>query len=105
DNARGEQVFGEAGCAICHSGPAFTDGLRHDVGTALGSGETRGPMIDTPTLLGLYDTAPYLHDGSASTPRDVFSIASDSSPHALVDDLSGTELDDLIAYLLSLPQT
>ena len=104
DNARGEQVFGEAGCAICHSGPAFTDGLRHDVGTALGSGETRGPMIDTPTLLGLYDTPPYLHDGSAPTLRDVFESAPATSPHRLVSDYNEAEINDLVAYLRSLPQ-
>ncbi|MBS1265655.1 MAG: Hydrazine synthase subunit gamma [Acidimicrobiaceae bacterium] len=104
DNSRGEQVFGEVGCAACHFGSSFTDGLRHDVGTALGPDETKGPMIDTPTLLGLYDTPPYLHDGSAATLRDVFSLAVDSSPHARATDLTDSQVDDLVAYLLSLPE-
>ena len=104
DNSRGERVFGDVGCAACHFGSSFTDGLRHDVGTALGPDETKGPMIDTPTLLGLYDTPPYLHDGSAATLRDVFSLAVDSSPHARATDLSDSQVDDLVAYLLSLPE-
>jgi Cytochrome c peroxidase len=104
DDNRGEEVFSEAACSTCHAGPSFTDGLLHDVGTALGPDETKGPLIDTPTLLGLYDTPPYLHDGSAPTLRDVFESAPATSPHGLVSDYNETEIDDLVAYLRSLPQ-
>ena len=103
-DSRGQQVFDSAGCSTCHAGPSFTDGLLHDVGTALGPDETKGPLIDTPTLLGLYDTPPYLHDGSAPTLRDVFESAPATSPHGLVSDYNETEIDDLVAYLRSLPQ-
>ena len=61
-------------------------------------------MIDTPTLLGLYDTPPYLHDGSAPTLRDVFESAPATSPHRLVSDYNEAEINDLVAYLRSLPQ-
>src|SRR5690606_17473892 len=54
----------------------FTDGVVHNVGTLRASsgsrlGETLAG-IRTPTLLGVHDGAPYLHDGSAATLADVF---------------------------------
>ena len=66
------------GCATCHSGPYYTDSSLkkpfklHDVGTG-GDDPTEkmGPKYDTPTLLGVYRTAPYLHHGKAKTLRDV----------------------------------
>ncbi|MEL7311438.1 MAG: galactose oxidase-like domain-containing protein, partial [Pseudomonadota bacterium] len=71
----GVEVFRSSGCDSCHTPRSMTDssdgaGL-HDVGTILASSGNRlaGPLtgIDTPTLLGAWKTAPYLHDGSAAT--------------------------------------
>ncbi len=101
---RGHRVFQSAGCAGCHLGTVFTDGLRHDVGTADGPAETKGPTIDTPSLLGLYDTAPYLHDGSAATLDDLFTSAPTGSPHDLTGLYDDGGVEDLVAYLLTLPQ-
>jgi cytochrome c peroxidase len=65
-------VFQNRGCASCHSGRDFTDSssnVLHNVGTisprpaSASAGTLTG--IDTPTLLGVWNTAPYLHDGSA----------------------------------------
>ena len=95
---RGERVFGESGCATCHVGGAFTDGLTHDVGTGGAPAEQHGPEFDTPTLLGLYDTAPYLHDGSALTLAAV--LIAGEGPHGVPKGA----VDDLVAYLRSLPQ-
>ncbi|MBX2808516.1 MAG: Ig-like domain-containing protein [Cellvibrionaceae bacterium] len=74
----GEILFQQNGCASCHSGEGFSDGLAHDVGTLrsysgnrLGVANTLG--LKTPPLLSLFDSAPYLHDGSAKTVADVFS--------------------------------
>lgn len=40
---RGFNLFvGKANCAACHSGPAFTDGSFHDIGTARGDDVGRG---------------------------------------------------------------
>ncbi len=75
---KGQMVFGDLGCDGCHRGEAFTDGVAHDVGTLRSySGHRLGgdlPGIKTPSLLGLFATAPYLHDGSAKTLEEVFSI-------------------------------
>ncbi len=70
----GRVAFAEHGCGTCHAGTTFTDSApdaRHDVGTIhAGSGHRlQGPLdgFDTPTLIGVGSTAPYLHDGSAAT--------------------------------------
>lgn len=74
----GQKVFQDLGCQSCHQGKAFTDGALHNVGTLREySGSRLGrelPGIITPTLLGIFKTAPYLHDGSAATLEDVFTI-------------------------------
>ncbi len=81
----GAGIFVSEGCASCHD-PArdHTDSTLdvatlHDVGTLrTSSGQRLGePLIgiDTPTLLGLWDTAPYFHDGSAERLDEVFSVA------------------------------
>ena len=65
------------GCTTCHTPGPWTDSTldqRHDVGTiGPGSGQRRGGTLDgfdTPTLVGTFLTAPYLHDGSAPTVED-----------------------------------
>ena len=72
----GQEAFEQAGCARCHAGPDYTDSsldtfVRHDVGTwTEASGQRRGEEFDgfdTPSLLGVHATAPYLHDGSANS--------------------------------------
>lgn len=85
----GAQVFVEMNCMECHRpDKEFTDstlGLAtlHNVGTLRDtSGNRLGgelPGIDTPTLLGLWDGAPYLHDGSADTLTEVFAAAGGTS--------------------------
>jgi len=99
----GLQVFGAAGCGSCHSGDAFTDRRLHDVGTALDPRETRGREFDTPSLLGIYDTAPYLHDGSSATLWAVITTGNLGDRHGVTSTLSEEQIDSLIAYLQSLP--
>ena len=84
DAAQGQGTFAALGCADCHAGDARTDSTLgnatlRDVGTlrttsGMRLGETL-EGIDTPTLNGLFNTAPYFHDGSAATLEDVFTIA------------------------------
>jgi len=99
----GESLFNDKGCSTCHSGATFTDSLsaqRHDVGTLLEtSGQRLGAALDgldTPTVLGLLTSAPYLHDGSAATIEDAISA------HTIVN-LSEEELVNLTAYLYQAP--
>jgi cytochrome c peroxidase len=58
--------------------------------------------FDTPTLVELWRTAPYLHDGSATTMREVLTTRNPGDQHGKTSALSAQELDDLCAYLLSL---
>lgn len=99
---RGETVFRSAavGCATCHKGPDFTDGKIHVVGL-----EERGDVYkgyNPPSLVGVYDKGPYLHDGRSATLRET--LAGPHSPEAVLGNtpLGERELDDLVAYLESL---
>ncbi len=106
ERAEGEALFTSAGCVACHSGPAFTDGLSHDVGTITeASGGRLGAeltAIDTPVLRALWRTAPYLHDGSADTLRDVLTTRNPDDAHGTTSTLTPTELTTLERYLHSL---
>jgi cytochrome c peroxidase len=95
--ARGKQVFeSEAtACAACHAGPELADGVQHDLATNIGK-------VDTPSLIGLAHTAPYYHDGSARTLRALLTDKASVHDMGSTAQLSGAEIDDLIAYLESL---
>ncbi|MBT8131717.1 MAG: PKD domain-containing protein, partial [Gammaproteobacteria bacterium] len=100
----GRLVFIESGCADCHAGSTFTDGQRHDVGTIqLSSGNGIGQPLsgvgfETPTLKGVWESAPYLHNGQAETLTDVLLIPG----HGLGSMLGVGERAQLIDYLLQI---
>ena len=76
-------VQGSASCSACHSGPTFSDSRFHNLGVGiekappdLGRFEISKRDRDrggyrTPTLRNLKNTAPYMHDGSMKTLREV----------------------------------
>jgi WD40 repeat protein len=89
----GQAIFVREGCATCHAGTEMTDGLLHDVGT---TGTTSGsrlggplPGIETPTLRGLWESGPYLHDGNAKTLAEVFSTTGGTQVQAEIGTISG----------------
>lgn len=100
---RGEKLFHSdtLGCADCHRGELFTDLRPHNVGT-------RGPCdkptdnFYTPSLVEIWRTAPYLHDGSAATVRDVLTTRNAEKRHGHASHLAPREIDDLCTYVLSL---
>jgi DNA-binding beta-propeller fold protein YncE len=98
---RGKKVFDRAGCVACHPPPAFTDLRQYDVGTRRGF-DAAGDKFDTPTLVELWRTAPYLHDGSAATVREVLTTRNPHDHHGNTSHLTSEEIDHLCAYLLSL---
>lgn len=98
---RGKVIFeGKAGCAHCHPAPYFTDGKMHNVGflTPL---EPDG-KYDTPSLIEAYRTAPYYHDGRAATLKEALTICDPKGKHGHTKGLTPQEIDDLVAYVLSL---
>jgi DNA-binding beta-propeller fold protein YncE len=109
---RGKKLFFDQtiACASCHSGPYYSDSslkkpfTLHDVGTGNDDpSEKMGPRYDTPTLLGIYRTPPYLHHGKAATLRDVLTTCNKDDKHGKTSHLKSSEIDDLVAFLKSLP--
>ncbi len=109
---RGRSLFNskKVGCAGCHSGPFYTDSqprpelLRHDVGTGQADpSEKMGPKYDTPMLLGLYRSAPYLHHGKAATLVDVLTTHNIGDRHGSTSHLDKQQLGDLAEFLRALP--
>lgn len=99
---RGERVFRKANCANCHPKESlYTDLQAYDVGTRTGQDRV-AERFDTPTLVEVWRTAPYLHDGSASTIRAVLTTHNRNDQHGDTSPLSEQELADLCEYVLSL---
>lgn len=98
---RGKALFeGKANCAGCHPAPYFTDQRTHNVGIT--SPNEPNARYDTPSLVEAYRTAPYYHDGRAATMRDALTKHDAGGRHGNLSKLSPSEIDDLIAYVLSL---
>jgi YVTN family beta-propeller protein len=99
---RGQRLFeSEAvGCAKCHPEPLYTDMLMHKLGT-------RSPVdytdrFDTPTLVEVWRTAPYLHDGRYLTVKDLLVKGKHGNTHGGLDKLTAQQIDDLVEFVLSL---
>ncbi|MCH8215511.1 MAG: Ig-like domain-containing protein [Planctomycetes bacterium] len=107
----GRALFAKLKCAECHSGPDYTNssgGELYDVGTMLPtSGKRLGGKllgIDTPTLKGIWDTAPYLHDGSAATLMDVLVARNVNGKHGDTASLADKERAQLVSYLMQIDE-
>lgn len=100
---RGERLFSSAQtrCAQCHPKGLFTDMHHYDVDTQ-NLTDKPNEAFDTPTLLEIWRTGPYLHDGSAATIREVLVDRNPANRHGRTSQLNPSEIEDLIAYLLSL---
>lgn len=70
EQQRGLRVFQDAGCIHCHGGPMLSDFKLHFIGVTDGTADGRREFR-TPTLRNLRHTAPYMHNGSLHTLRDV----------------------------------
>ncbi len=102
----GKSLFEDptVGCATCHP-DGGTDGKMHDLGT-LSTVEqaildaSADPIygFNTPSLKGVWHTAPYLHDGSVATLDEVLLGGKMGSAHLLAPD----ERAALVAYLRTL---
>ena len=112
DSGMGNQSLDLTGPVVSSVTPGGV--LLHDVGTCVtggpfpdnptpdDDGDVRNPCaFDTPTLRGVSETAPYLHDGSAAQLQDVFRLAPEMVGSAALT-LSPDDQQALIAYLKSL---
>jgi YVTN family beta-propeller protein len=99
----GRTAFLKNNCASCHGGAGFTnsgDGSQlKNIGTLNAAAGQRlgGPLtgIDIPTLRDVWNSAPYLHDGSAAT------ISNAIQAHNTVT-LSATDLANVSEYVLEI---
>lgn len=100
---RGKALFLDprVGCVECHVPELYTNLKAYDVGTR-GPWDAREDKFDTPTLVEVWRTGPYLHDGSAVTIRDVITTHNPHDRHGRTAHLSRPEIEDLAAYVLSL---
>jgi YVTN family beta-propeller protein len=87
-------------CATCHSAPKYTNQKHVDVGT--GKATDRSPVIDVPQLSNVAYSAPYLHDGSARSLEEIWTVFNPKDTHGVSNDLTKDELNDLIEYLKTL---
>jgi cytochrome c peroxidase len=121
---RGFQLFKAAdkgNCMACHSGPNFTDNGFHNIGVAQDTPDSgrfkvralpsMKSAFKTPTLRDIELTAPYFHDGSAATLRQVVEhynrggdkrAAGVIAPEVKPLNLTEPELDDLVAFMKTL---
>ena len=122
---RGLNIFlddAKGNCAVCHSAPNFTDNGFHNVGLSshgvdnpdmgrfehVPVGILKG-AFKTPTLRNITSTAPYFHDGSATTLMEVVEhydrggdVHENLSPNMKALNLSSQEKQDLVAFLRAL---
>lgn len=106
---RGRTAFDKAECGTCHGGEAFTDNTFANVGTYVQVGAVQDDLsllphggLNTPSLLGLARSAPYLHDGSALTLKARIMTGKNANMHGKTAQLTDAEVDDLVAFLKAL---
>jgi YVTN family beta-propeller protein len=87
-------------CAYCHSGPKYTDRRKFDVGS--GKPTDTSSLFDVPHLPDIVYSAPYLHDGSARSLEEIWTVFNPKDTHGVTNDLTKDELNDLIEYLQTL---
>jgi cytochrome c peroxidase len=111
-----------AGCWKCHSGVNYSDEQFHNTGISFGmkdrdtgrfqaTGDNKDKFtFKTPTLRGVAQTAPYMHDGSIQTLHEVveFYNKGGAPDDAMLDSrmaplgLSASEVGSLVAFLRAL---
>lgn len=97
----GRNIPVENQCITCHPAPNYTDRKTSDVGTRK-SHDHPDMAFDSPNLNNVYESAPYLHDGSAKTLEEIWTRFNDYDQHGVANDLTKNQLNDMIEYLKSL---
>ena len=119
-----ELFFGKAACNQCHLGNNFTDSLFHNLGVGYDaktktfkdpgrSAISKNPAdlgaFKTPTLRDVTKHAPYMHDGSVATLRDVVVLYNKGGNKSPTLDpkiqplkLTDADIDALVAFMQAL---
>ena len=92
---RGQKVFIEAGCALCHPAPLYTD-LQFHKSPYLGSdGSWEDREFVTPTLVEIWRSAPYTYSGGVTDLKELIRKFSRTA-------LNDRDVSDLEQFLLSI---
>jgi cytochrome c peroxidase len=125
DQIQGFALFmdpAKGNCSVCHSGANFTDNSFHNLGLAawgkpnpdMGRYAIRPVAVmkgafKTPTVREAANTAPYFHDGSAKTLREVVEhyriggvVKAGISPEVRPLALTNREVDQIVAFMEAL---
>jgi cytochrome c peroxidase len=125
DQIKGFALFidpAKGNCAACHSGPNFTDNSFHNLGLASSAKDqadvgrfAQKPVksmkgaFKTPTVREAANTAPYFHDGSASTLFEVMEhyrkggdVKTNLSAEMKPLQISDTEVRQIVAFMEAL---
>ncbi len=95
--ARGQTLFEatDTNCTMCHRGSLYSTKALVDVGT--------GGTFKVPSLLGVGNRAPYMHDGCAKTLADRFvAPCGGGDTHGHTSQLTAAQVSDLVAFLNTL---
>jgi cytochrome c peroxidase len=97
---RGKVIFeSKARCARCHKGELYTSDTNYDL--KLGYDGSPFDLWNPPSLLGVWDRGPFMHDGRAETLEQL--IEKQHVPEKLGGQaLTAEERRDLVAFLKSL---
>jgi cytochrome c peroxidase len=99
---RGQLLFASAriDCRRCHPAPLYTDLKTHSIGKPQSSRFDN--QFDTPTLVEVWRTAPYLHNGRYRTLRELLVEGKHGLGRGQLDELSDQNIQDLLEFVLSL---
>ncbi len=87
-------------CVTCHPAPLYTNKKMADVGTLSATDDSM--LFDTPHLNNIFASPPYLHDGRAQTLEEIWTLYGKTEQHGAVNDLTKTQLNELVEYLKSI---
>lgn len=87
-------------CSTCHRPPLYTDRLLRSVGTK--TARETSDLFDTPHLIGIGSSAPYLHDGRAKTLEEIWTTYQHDDLHGVSSYWSKEQLNDLVEFLKTL---
>jgi YVTN family beta-propeller protein len=98
--SEGNPIPRERQCHTCHRPPLYTNRLPSAIGT-------KGPrdvsdLFDTPHLLGIAYSAPYLHDGRAKTLEELWTTYQTNDLHGVSSYMNKHQLNDLVEFLKTL---
>jgi len=87
-------------CITCHTPPYYTNRKMSYVQTLATTDDSI--LFDTPHLNDIYASAPYLHDGRATTLEEIWTKYGKNDKHGVVNDMTKIQLNELVDYLKSL---